>query len=88
MVGRDLAATSRTGHSGSDGSGAAERMNRYGQFFQVGGICAMYARYVVWYVVGGTWDAVIRCATAKQDKRRHSCLFSGYPVTRDIACRK
>lgn len=32
---RDLAETSRTGHSGSDGSGAADRMNRYGQFFQV-----------------------------------------------------
>ncbi|CAM9392875.1 unnamed protein product, partial [Ectocarpus sp. 13 AM-2016] len=34
---KDLAETSRTGHSGSDGSGAADRMNRYGQFFQVGG---------------------------------------------------
>ncbi|CAM9782219.1 unnamed protein product [Scytosiphon promiscuus] len=29
---KDLAQTSRTGHSGSDGSGAADRMNRYGHW--------------------------------------------------------
>lgn len=39
---KDLAATSRTGHSGSDGSGAADRMNRYGQFFQVAGEVCTY----------------------------------------------
>eukprot|EP00752_Nemacystus_decipiens_P011823 g10491.t1 len=39
---QDLAGTSRTGHSGSDGSGAADRMNRYGQFFQVAGEVCTY----------------------------------------------
>eukprot|EP00903_Cladosiphon_okamuranus_P014515 g13464.t1 len=39
---KDLAETSRTGHSGSDGSGAADRMNRYGQFFQVAGEVCTY----------------------------------------------
>ncbi|CAN0350361.1 unnamed protein product [Ascophyllum nodosum] len=40
---KDLATTNRTGHSGSDGSGAGDRMNRYGQFFEVAGeVCSYF----------------------------------------------